>query len=123
MKDFHARRPVNLTARTVIDGPSEHYTPTLPDANRINSDLPLPTKGLPYGIQDLTGIKFGWFTVIGYHDRRAKTGTLYTKWVVRCVCGRYSIRTGKAILAQKNPGESCDRCERIQKLRRGYEKK
>lgn len=122
MKDLHARRPVNNLARTVIDGPSEHHDYQV--KGHPDSSNPLPLSPLPSDIENLTGRKCGWLTVVGYHGFKTKCSgrTVIHKWVVRCVCGTYSIRKGQSIRRDSNPNQACERCERIQKLRRGYEK-
>ena len=56
---------------------------------------------------DLTGKKFGRFTVLG------QARDFQKNWVVRCSCGKYTTRTSKAI---KNPANNVDSCEHCRHL-------
>ncbi|MCX8796617.1 hypothetical protein [Vibrio parahaemolyticus] len=59
---------------------------------------------------DLTGKKFGRFTV---------TGLLYKgKWQVRCACGNYSARKTKAINNPNNNQDCCEVCRELLYLQR-----
>jgi hypothetical protein len=56
---------------------------------------------------NLRGKKFGRFVVIGMHKH--KLG----RWVVKCSCGKYELRTARAI---NNPINSKDKCVFCRKL-------
>jgi hypothetical protein len=74
---------------------------------------PPPTKKFPsLSKNDLTGIKFGRFTVVGYlRDMRKR-------WLVRCVCGAFESRTAKAIRNPKNEEDRCQICRHTAHLRK-----
>lgn len=96
MKDIHARRAVDRTAARVTSS-GEHYEPVVGKGNAHDSDLPIATAPVPANVKDLTGTKLGRLTVIGYHSVTRYNGArknkhVRRKWVVRCDCGRYSIR-------------------------------
>lgn len=77
----------------------------------IDREAPWPVRANPRlpnesPFVDLTGVKFGRFTVLGRH-------TASKHWVVRCSCGVHSLRKGKAV---KNPSNSVDRCDECRHL-------
>lgn len=94
-----------------------HFTPKLKDApGFVHAKERPPT--VPYlgpRHTDLTGIRFGHFTVIGVYQRqkeraggkRRNAKTKGASWLVRCACGAYETRKAKSI---KNPNNSHDRC-------------
>lgn len=106
--DFIATsRPVDATAARVLQK-GEHYDPVKAKERFGHSDTPLPT-GRYRGPAswDMTGNRFGLFLVVGAVPGQVVTG-FKTRWVVRCQCGAYEIRTTRAI---KNPENAeIDRC-------------
>lgn len=83
----------------------------------VHSAYPLPTRQ-PWFVElrnpsfrDLAGGKFGHFTVIGIFDR-GKRGRMV--WVVRCVCGRYEVRTKRALTNPLAEGDKCEECLRTE---------
>jgi hypothetical protein len=68
--------------------------------------------------QQLTGTKFGRWTVIGYstrqHKNSKKRGAI---WVVRCNCGRYEERKLKALANAQASDDCCWECQQLKKLR------
>ena len=117
INDIHTRVPVNHTAAAVVLGKGVHFIP-----NKIittgDSELPIPTKPLtrhelsqPQFV-DLTGKKFGRFTVIG------KSRDHGARWVVRCSCGKYSLRKTKAINNPSNAQDRCEECRHLAHLKR-----
>lgn len=106
MKPGH-ERPVNRLAARVV-GAADSYEFKMSDG-AVNSLLPLPTRLISRAeacqpcFTDLTGVKFGRLTVLGI------SAEVLARWVVRCVCGTYGLRTAKAI---KNaaPDACCHQC-------------
>ncbi|NEG94094.1 hypothetical protein [Leclercia adecarboxylata] len=107
--DIH-RAPINKTA-ALVTGKGFSYEPDCiictpefvgpPEIADVRDLLRNPS------FIDLTGRKKGRFTVIGL----MKEGR--GKWVVRCVCGTYTIRNAKAIKgADSNPNAHIDACRR-----------
>jgi len=103
-----ARVPINSTAKRVT---SEGYKYT-PDKKitTLHSPFPFETiapsralKNNPSFI-DLTGTKFGQFTVIGLFKESTR------KWVVKCSCGNYEVRLAKSVKNQENFGDRCAVC-------------
>lgn len=108
MKDYSfiaTNKPVNRTAGIVLQK-GEHYEYENKSCE-IESDTPILLKTIPKKTEDLTGRRRGRFTVIGLARHFNK------RWIVRCDCGKYSIRKAKSI---KNESNNCDRCTECRKL-------
>ena len=114
--------PIDSSAASVISSGYKYK----PAKKVLTSDSDLPIKfRQPIrqetqnpGFHDLSGFKFGLFTVLGVHDRghekAPKTGT---NWVVRCICGRFSLRKAKAIKNTNNNTDCCEICRHNSFLR------
>lgn len=100
IKDIHARAPVNKRTAIVVSEIAEYKPKKI--IQTADSDLPIAIRKVGKNFKDLTGIKFGKFIVIGLAKKTEK------RWVVKCACGVYSLRTSKAI---KNPSNNMDQCE------------
>lgn len=106
MKPGH-ERPVNRLAARVV-GAGNSYEFKMSDG-AVNSFLPLPTRPVARAeacqpcFTDLTGMKLGRLTVIGI------SADVLARWVVRCVCGTYGLRTAKAI-KKAAPDSCCHQC-------------
>lgn len=112
MKDIYRRNPVDETASRVISG-GEHYdTKSNPDAYEY--DAPIPTRPAPKQVEDFTGQRKGRLTVIGWSHRHKK------RWVVRCDCGIYGVRTTRALRNPKNIADRCSKCERVARIKQRY---
>lgn len=102
----------------IVTAPSPHkdevaFIPT----SRISSSTPY--KIIPWHgrrCDDLTGMKFGHFTVIGCSEYEAGTFTNRVKWVVKCVCGRYELRGTRALKTRGSRNPKCNECNRIDAL-------
>lgn len=100
-------KPIDaVAARVVARGEQFEYRA---DPSSLDSDLPLAVRPIPEAtraspsFKNYTGERFGRFTVLGLSaDRKGR-------WVCRCVCGRYSMRSSSAI---GNAAEDacCDQC-------------
>src|ERR1700743_924124 len=100
-------RPINKAAALVVS--RSHQFPSAKKISQIHTDLPLPIRAvLPSDVPNVTGNKFGRFTVVGAH---ASPPPL--RWIVRCVCGRYETRKMRAIT---NPANNEDRCQECRHL-------
>lgn len=102
MKPGHERPVDRMAARVVGAGTSFEFRVS---DGAVNSFLPLPTRKPSRAetaqgcFVDLTGSKFGRLTVIGI------SAEVLARWVVRCVCGTYGLRTAKAV--KKGDAEAC----------------
>lgn len=101
------RLPVNKTAALVI-GKGVAYLPGKIDADRIHSELCPPIRRhLLLTSDDLTGTRLGRLAVVGMHAK--KNG----RWVVRCDCGIFEIRTAKGLRNPENRGDRCVECWKV----------
>lgn len=98
--------PVNSTAaRVLAKGIGHDYKPM---ESATDSDLPLATMKFPGfpgqpALKDLTGTRFGRLTVLGWSAEKN------SRWVCRCVCGMYTLRTSRAI-KKAAKDSTCARC-------------
>jgi len=101
--------PIDKTASNVLRpspvGDRFEGKKNIGKAAKLFWDFPKPHVTLNYNDENLTGIKFGRFTVTG----KLANG----KWQVRCACSNYAERKAKAI---KNPKNTCDCCEVCREL-------
>jgi len=122
MKDAHARKPINRTARLVVSR-GYHF-----DSRKINGSAVYETPPVsvprPIGVPDLAGKRIGRMTAVAYLGRKRKfTASGYGKtiyyWSVRCDCGLYSVRRHRAILRPSNQDrDACERCRHLIYLQR-----
>ena len=124
--DIHARVPVNaITARVV--GRGIDYVPEKP-TDIGESDLPIkttvvnPVLSCNPDFKDLTGAKFGRFTVVGILDTEA-SDSKKVKWVCKCFCGRHATRSSRAVRNPKNSGDMCSFCQDLERLKKNDFKK
>jgi hypothetical protein len=103
--------PVNGDAARVMR-PGEHFDSKFMRASMEVFDAP-PTvvTPLPPRVEDLRGVRFGRFTVLGYHGAK--------RWVVRCACGMFALRRTKAIKNEFNGEDRCEYCRATFVLREG----
>ena len=66
---------------------------------------------------DLAGKRYGRLEVIGLHAEIKK------RWVVRCACGDYEVRSAKAINNPENYGDRCYNCRHIAFLKVSHEQR
>lgn len=99
MKTGH-ERPVNSTAaRVVARGESFAYRQL---ETEICSSVPLPMKDSGE-YDDLSGRKLGRLKVLGRYDANKN------RWVCKCLCGNYCVRSAIAI-AKQAPDAACAQC-------------
>lgn len=117
MDDIHARAPVDRVAVRVVLFAGEHFDPRKKVLTN-DSEMPLKIAGITKAMrlcptfEDLTGKRFGRFTVLGIAE------DFNGQWVVRCDCGRYSTRRKKSVLNPKNTQDRCEHCRHLVYLRR-----
>lgn len=105
--------PIDKLAALVVSENLEHGY-EFKCGNRISSMSPLPTVQWPYAkSDDLTGMKTGDFIVVGYSAWKPRTHQPNNvRWVVKCKCGRYEIRTTKTV-KKNHPSNACSECVRL----------
>lgn len=118
-------RPVNRQTALANSG-GIHYQPKIKPSTLQRFECQ-PTHLLvkPLGNSiDLSGVKFGRFTVIGLLDRKSMGfcgKNSVAKWLVRCDCGRFEHRTAKSIRNPLNNQDRCCECRRLEMNKRRYE--
>ncbi len=108
--------PRDIVAKRVVYDDGDHYNPKVKSDKHLYctsqpplvclSRLPNMVKNDP-NFKDLTGIKKGYFTVIGLFECND-----FNKWVLRCCCGNYEVRTTKTInkIRDKADQNRCQSC-------------
>lgn len=106
MREGHAK-PVNRTAALVVSrGESFDFVVS---CGAVNSNAPMPIRDPSAGelktkfFKDLSKTVFGRLTVLGISELVNK------RWVCRCVCGIYVLRSSSAIKAGASDA-CCDQC-------------
>lgn len=111
-------KPVNKTASRILNS-GIHYDYDVKNKS-YHSENPMPIickekiqllKLNPLFI-DFTGYTHGYFKVIGLCRDFNK------RWLVRCSCGDYEIRSTKAIKNHITNNHSTDRCAKCEDLKR-----
>ena len=102
--------PINETAARVTSK-GVHWEPQKKIQTQ-EADAPFPMKKPPLNIKDVTGHRFGRFSVLGY----SADGN--SKWVCRCDCGRYALRKTRAVLNKENGQDRCELCRHLSYLKR-----
>lgn len=121
MKDIHSRKPIDRIAAKVVSNGPDYSLSEMKSSNPWDSYLPYVCLACPDKVDNLIGQKWGRITVIGFHGTRRsgqKKAIVSQKWVVRCACGIYSVRTSQAIKRKSNPDECCGRCEYLNIVRK-----
>ncbi len=107
------RKPVDKTAALVVQR-GERF-----DSNKKLGGLHWKTQPpIKTGVWvevDLTGRECGRLQVIGLHADMKK------RWVVRCACGDYEVRSAKAINNPENHGDRCCNCRHLAFLKVSHE--
>lgn len=119
--------PRDIVAKRVVFDGGDDYKPDVKCSSQLYSTSPLPIKmmsEIPHKVRkdpnfrDFTGYRFGNFVVVGLFALDK-----FNKWVVRCCCGNYEIRS--ATLLNKNPSgvdqTRCQGCLDVERIRnRGF---
>ncbi|WJT09232.1 hypothetical protein [Vibrio harveyi] len=114
MIDNRNPAPVDRVAARVLRG-GENYTPDK-KIQTADQKTPIPTKKTPANAPQLTGIRFGRMTVLGFAI--VQTGKKGGSWVVRCDCGTYTLRRTRAIRNPNNDQDRCEECRHLAHLKR-----
>lgn len=111
--------PVNRTAALVVSR-GEHFEPEVDTSKMVYSDTPLPIKRPTNAAKsnpaykDLTGLRNGRLTVMGLYAGGKG------RWVVRCACGKYEVRTAKAVKNIAN-NDMCSFCHAVERIKHIYQ--
>ena len=111
--------PINKTAAMVVQNAPAGSVYKARSKLHLTSKMPITCAIKPKEavnnstFKDRTGMKSGWLTVIGWHGGGVKGG----RWVVRCVCGNYSVRRGHSI-DNDSQEDCCQECADLLHLKR-----
>lgn len=103
--------PIDRTAGQVVSRGEQYRQP---DFDAFLSDVRPATKPLPPNSPNVVGARFGRLQVVGL------SADFHKRWVVRCSCSYYAIRTLTAL--RKGKGDCalmCDKCAHLEGLKAG----
>jgi len=115
---------MNIYARHAVDGIAARVVSQgfkyIPEKKIQTADSEFPLlinerPRLPKGTKSLSGKKFGSFIVIGMSLE------VRGRWVCRCNCGIYTLRTRRAVENLKNNDDRCEICRHKQFLKKKIE--
>lgn len=114
-------RPINATAARVVSK-GTHWNPvsyrnerewsTPPSMKQITASMRIDPN-----FTNLTGTPLGNLVCVGISsepESKAKGGS---KWVMRCTCGNYVIRSTRSIKKQGDPDDCCPTCQALRAIR------
>lgn len=109
-------KPMNITAR-LVTGPGVHWDAELNQQEVVRKHHSIQPHVLIAPTH--AGVTFGRFTVRGWFStgNGKRKGARYS---CQCLCGRYEIRSWKAISQSRHPDndDCCMRCEKAKQLQR-----
>lgn len=111
-----------------VTRPGEHWDQSNKQISCLTFDAPPPMRSTKRRYREmrpenLAGRRIGRLTVVGYWGRAGEgnEGSISQKWVCRCDCGLYVVRTGKTIKAARDPDDKCEYCRHLAFVKRSYE--
>lgn len=128
---------VRLTRRAPVVGGSGGYVPANRQTAKVVEDVrhnqprlgdnpenprrvaPPPMRPVPPDSLNLTGRTVGKLRVVGMAVERAGG---QARWVCRCACGYYVLRSAAALKNADNSGDACNPCRNAAFLRRRTER-
>lgn len=114
LESIASKVPINKTA-SIVTSRGYYYTPKIKPSGTgksIDSDVMIKTRAVQKGQLDLTGERYVRLTVVGLSEE------VNGKWVCRCDCGKYTLRTAKSIKKKTKESGCCDECHHLAALRR-----
>lgn len=113
--------PIDKTAARQLSK-GEHWEPDVKITQR-HWDTPPKLRKKYKGSHSLIGVRSGRLTVVGYFGRKqspnGKTkGAQSQLWLVKCDCGDFETRTGKALKKKKSGQDRCENCQYFERMKR-----
>lgn len=114
--------PVNSVAKRVVQK-GIHYDPNFKNLENHYDAPPKKRKVVKDpNCKNFIGHKHGTFTVVGLSEKsnQKKKISAGARWIVKCVCGKYELRSTKALKNHiNNPGKyGLDMCRACMDLRK-----
>lgn len=106
--------PVDRTAARVV-GKGFHHEVKVKAGDTQTWDAPPLSAPRPAAAADYTGVRRGFMTAFRYHEA-GKNGS---KWLVRCDCGNYEVRSIKKWAERQDLPDGCTRCRRVHYVKTG----
>ena len=122
--------PVDRVAARVTSRHKQEFDATAHiQAHTRHSDNPFPMRALDSGLagtaNDIRGLRNGRLVIIGLLAQRSKNREQrkqgrrkMAQWVARCDCGRYEIRSAKAMRSPTNKEDRCMACWKLADIQR-----
>lgn len=107
--------PVNSTAARVIRKGYAYEAKVKPGCTET-WDAPPPSKRRPSAAPDITGFRRGFMTALRYHE----SGKGGAKWLVRCDCGNFEVRTAAKWTAKQQEPDACTVCRKVHFIKSGH---
>lgn len=115
-------KAVNRTAKNVLSHGVSYHTRINPQIfhsekpNFKTVDFTGPCK------LNLTGKKIGRLIIVGYVGKSRGKSNRPGRWLVKCLCGKYEIRTTTS-LNSEHDDKMCAECLYTEKIRRNFGEK
>lgn len=101
--------PVNRVAGNVAFGESEAWEPKRKPTQFETFDAPpLALMKRPEGSPDYSGFRRGQMVAFRYHE----SGKNGARWLCRCDCGKYEIRTAGRWAKKPEADDACTVCQK-----------
>jgi hypothetical protein len=105
-----AAAPLDRQASVIRDGSGDLWEAKIGEHVPHWSAPPLPECAKPEAAEDLEGRPIGRMVVVRYHGGGRVNGS---RWLCRCACGDYELRSSKAIKRNANPEHGCAKCDKL----------
>lgn len=112
--------PINNQAKKELL-PQEQYVPAIKATKVLEWESCPPLAVVPDNIRNFTGVVKGRLTAVGYSHKGSGSGSVSHKWICRCNCGRYCVRSAKWLDEEKeNPDhpDFCTNCHHLWRLQK-----
>jgi hypothetical protein len=110
--DGVVREPIDRTAAMML---SKGVAPPEITITCDHWEVCPPLKKPAINGPDLSGHRQGRLVAVGMHKERQG------RWVVRCDCGDFEIRTAKSLRNHANSADKCVKCRKIDQAKRHHE--
>lgn len=106
--------------------PGTHFVPDLHYSNTSTFETPpRPTRIQPGRTtgkytKDMCGKRVGDLLVWGYYGHNPKRkGARSHKWICRCKCGLFTLRTGETLKKNMGGEDKCEHCLHLDRIKAG----
>lgn len=101
-------RPINMQTR-IVTSEGEHWEPRIPGhMAHLVFDAPKKCHKPPPSEADFVGLRRGNLVAVGFLNRKPNSKSI---WLMRCDCGKYTIRLIKGWVKRLDAHDECDACK------------